>query len=254
MSEGQGWALRFLGVGNAQAPALGNSSAVIERGGQPLLMIDCGALAIDAYLRRYGAPPPAVFITHCHLDHVGGMEALFARAMFGPDKATPRLFVPAALVALLHARVADYPGVTAEGGSNFWDPFQLVPVTGGFWLDGCWFDVFPVRHGKPGSAFGLRLRASLVFTGDTRPIPEVLAEQADDDELVAHDCDLNGNPAHSGIDELEREYPAALRQRLLIYHYADLAAAAAIAARGFRIAEPGIAYPLRAPAELRSAP
>lgn len=254
MIEGQGWALRFLGVGNALAPALGNSSAVVERDGQPLLLIDCGPLAIDAYVRRYGSLPSSVFITHCHLDHVGGMEALFAQAMFGPDKATPRLFVPAGLVALLHARVADYPGVTAEGGSNFWDPFRLVPVSGGFWLDGYWFDVFPVRHGTPGSAFGLRLKASLVFTGDTRPIPEVLAGQADSGELVAHDSDLNGNPAHSGIDELEREYPAELRQRLLIYHYADPAAADAIAGRGFRVARTGIAYPLNAPADRRGAP
>ena len=245
------WALRFLGVGNAFATALGNASAVIERGGAPLLMIDCGPLAIEAYLAHYRALPSALFITHCHLDHVGGMEALFARAMFGTGAVAPVLYVPVGLVPTLHARVADYPGATAEGGCNFWDPFRLIPVGDGFWYAGRRFDVIPVRHGAPGSAFGLRLHGSLFYTGDTRPIPEVLAAAADAGERVAHDCDVHGNPAHSGIEELERDYPPELMQRLLLYHYADQAAADALRARGHRVARCGEAYPLAEPKEPR---
>lgn len=241
------WALRFLGVGNAFAPALGNASAVLECEGAPRLLIDCGPLAVETYLARYGAVPPALFVTHCHLDHVGGMETLFAQAQFRPGAVPPKLFVPVGLLPLLHARVADYPGVTAEGGVNFWDPFRVIPVSRGFWLDGQCFEVFAVRHYKPGTAFGLRLRGSFVYTGDTRPIPEVLAERADAGELIAHDCDLHGNPAHSGADDLEREYPPDLRARLLLYHYADNAAGQALAARGFRVAQAGAAYPLSPP-------
>lgn len=59
---------------------------------------------------------------------------------------------------------------------------------------------------------------SVVWTGDTRPIPEVLSTVADEGELVAHDCGLPGNPSHTGIDDLEREYPADLRARCLLYH------------------------------------
>jgi len=39
-----------------------------------------------------------------------------------------------------------------------------------------------------------------------RPIPEVLRQYAQTGELIAHDCGLTGNPSHSGIDDLEREY------------------------------------------------
>ena len=62
----------------------------------------------------------------------------------------------------------------------------------------------------------LRLPGSMVWTGDTRPIPELLAYYAGAGELVAHDCALRGNPSHSGLDDLEREYPAELLSRCVL--------------------------------------
>jgi len=235
------WTLHFLGVGNAAAAdQLGSSSAVIERDGAPALMIDCGQEALAAYQRAYGAIPPAVFITHVHMDHVAGLERLFFAARFDPKYCgRVRLYVPAAVVPHLQARVADYPGVLAEGGSNFWDAFQLVPVSSGFWHHNYWHDVFAVRHHAPGTAFGLRLRGALVYTGDTRPIPEVLSQQADHHELIAHDCGLIGNPSHSGLDDLEREYGEDLLRRLLLYHYGSVAEADAMQLRGYSVARAG---------------
>jgi ribonuclease BN (tRNA processing enzyme) len=229
------WELHFLGVGNASAVELGSASAVLERDGEPLLMIDCGQEALTAYLARYGAPPTAVFITHTHLDHVAGMERLFVQHYFGATRAQCRLYVPAPLVPWLQARVADYPGVLAEGGANYWDAFQLIPHRRGFWHQGLWFDVFAVRHHAPDTAFGIALRGSFVYTGDTRPIPEVLATIGNGHEPIAHDCGLIGNPSHSGIDDLEREYPAALLQRLHLYHYGSASDGDALAARGYRV-------------------
>lgn len=247
------WAMRFLGVGSAGAAGeLGSASAVIEHDGRPHLLIDCGLEALAAYLRRYAEPPRAVFITHVHMDHVGGMEQLFFRVWFDPARrGQVALYVPAAIVPHLQARVADYPGVLAEGGANFWDAFRLVPVTRGFWHAGWWHEVFPVRHHLPETAYGLRLRGSFVFTGDTRPIPEMLARFADAGELVAHDCALHGNPSHSGIDELEREYPRELLDRLLIYHYASHADGEVLAARGYRVARRDEVVALPAPVEAR---
>ena len=242
------WALQLLGVGSSQATELGSASAVIERDGAPLLMIDCGQEALTAYLARYGAPPAALFITHVHMDHVGGLERLFYKLYFDPQRrGTVRLYVPAPVVPHLQSRLADYPGVLAEGGANWWDAFQLVPVSRGFWHAGLWFEVVPVRHHLPESAYGLRLAGSVVWTGDTRPIPEMLARHADAGELVAHDCALVGNPSHSGVDDLEREYDADLRSRLLLYHYGSAAEGEALRARGHRVAAPGESVPLAEP-------
>jgi hypothetical protein len=227
---------------------LGSAAAVIERGGTPLLMIDCGQEALTAYLEIYGSAPQALFITHVHLDHVAGLERLFYQIFFDPARrGKVKLYVPATVVPYLHGRLADYPGVIAEGGANWWDAFHQVPVTRGFWHEGQWFDVFPVRHHLPDTAFGLRLQGSLVWTGDTRPIPEMLARFAGDGELVAHDCALDGNPSHSGIDDLEREYPAPLLARCVLYHYASFDHGDALRARGHQVAAAGDVLPLAEP-------
>jgi len=234
------WHLHFLGVGAAHATALGSSAVVFERDGEPQLLIDCGPDTLDRYHAAYGSLPQAVYITHTHMDHVAGLEQLFFKLWFDPDRrGSTRLFAHAGLIPWLQARVADYPGALAEGGVNFWEAFRLVPCTRGFWLDGLWFDVFPTRHHVPGTSYGLALDGSFVYTGDTRPIPELLARYVVSHELIAHDCSLVGNPSHTGIEDIEQEYGAALRARFVLYHYGSAADGATLIARGCRIAVAG---------------
>lgn len=249
------WSLQLHGVGNAAAVELGSAMATIERDRAPWLTIDCGGEGLTACLAQYGHPPRALFMTHAHLDHVGGFERLFVDSYFDPQwRGRVRLYVPAPLVALLHQRVGDYPNALAEGGANFWDAFQVIPVGASFWHEGVRLEVFPTRHHWPDTAFGLRLRGSVVWTGDTRPIPEMLAKFADADELIAHDCALHGNPSHSGIDDLEREYPRALLARCLLYHYASNEDGQVLAARGYRVAQPGQSLALAEPTAARAQP
>ena len=241
--------MRLLGVGNAAAVELGPAMASIERDGAPWLTIDCGGEGLTAYQQAYAGMPMALFMTHAHMDHIGGFERLFVANYFDEARrGQVRLYVPVTLLPLLHQRVASYPNALAEGGVNFWDAFRVIPVSDHFWHDGVRLEVFPVRHHWPDTAFGVRLRGSLVWTGDTRPIPEMLAKFADADELIAHDCALEGNPSHSGIDDLEREYPPALLARCLLYHYASAEDGEALRARGHRVASPGERVPLRTPA------
>jgi len=241
------YSLRFLGVGNAQARHLGSASAVLERTGQPSLLIDVGFGVLDAYRHTYGALPGAAFITHAHLDHIGDLESWFYQLAFAALD-LPRLFVPAALVPLLQRRIADFPNWVAEGGRNFWDVFQLIPVSDFFWHQGLRFAVFPVRHHAPDSAFGLAVHGSFVYSGDTRPIPEQLSVHAAQGERVFHDCSPLPNPSHAGLADLYSHYPAELVARMILYHYPDAATAAAYRKAGHAVAESVQPYALPEPA------
>lgn len=241
--------LRFLGVGGPGADL--GPVAVVERNGAPFLMIDCPPGALDAYRRQYGADPESLYLTHTHLDHVGGMEELFHGTIVAAQADAERrirLFAAAAIVPSLQARLVCNRFIRAEGAVNFWDAFQLTPLSEGFWLGGYWFGIFESRHMQPGFCFGLQLPGAFVYTGDTRPIPEVLTAVAATGERIFHDCGVEANPAHTGIDDLLREYPPALRSRVVCYHYGSEANARVFERRGLAVARSDVSIPVPAPA------
>jgi ribonuclease BN (tRNA processing enzyme) len=233
--------LRFLGVGNAQAlTTLGAAAAVLEYAHQPWLLIDCGPGTLERYINCYGELPQAIFLTHVHLDHIGDGEALFYRlALSSPAPALVKLFVPVLLIPWLQRRLADVPNILAEGGYNFWDVFQLIPVSDRFWYHQCLFSVFATRHHDDLSAFGLALAGVFFFSGDTRPIPELVTRLACHREWIFHDCTLMRNPSHTSLDELRREYTPEQCARLQLYHYASLSAATSMRQAGFQVVQPG---------------
>ena len=243
-------AMSFLGVGNASAVELGNSSCVLEANDQPILMIDCGPTSLVRFKERYAQEvPPNLFITHLHMDHVGGLEALFFKLFLSQAGGPPlKIFVPTYLITALHQKFANATHSVAEGGVNWWDVFHLIPVEESFWLMDSLFKVFPVRHFAYRSAFGLCLPGSFVYTGDTRPIPEILSTYAAENEIIFHDADITPSPAHSGVDELLEFYTDEQRSRIYIYHYASESAAKEIKQRGFKVVQPGATIRLNSPA------
>jgi ribonuclease BN (tRNA processing enzyme) len=241
--------LHFLGTGNAHANQLGSSCAVLEQGPSPMLMIDCGPDSVTAFRLQYqNRLPEALFLTHCHMDHIGGLENLFYRAYF--DQAYRhkiRMYVPVRLIQTLHQRVADYPGILAEGGVNFWDCFQLIPVSETFWHADMLFRIFPVRHHQHLSAYGLCLSGVFLFTGDTRPIPEIIGTYACQGEIIFHDANTRPSPSHTGIHEINPSYRPEQTRRMVFYHYESPQAGLVMEEMGFAVARPGERFALQHP-------
>lgn len=233
----------FLGVGSAQDSGLGHAAMVVELnsgGGKPSrLLVDCGPGVLYRFLKRYQALPDAVFITHCHIDHIADLENLFFSAWLNEPRVTPQLFVPLPILVCLHQRMAGYPGALAEGGVNFWEAFHLIPVTEQFIFSGVEFRLYPARHHAPNSAFSLHLPGGFFYSGDTRPVPEIISHKVNGGELIFHDAGIRGNPSHTGLDDLQREYSSAQRQRMHLYHYQNEDDARVFRQQGYRPLAPG---------------
>jgi ribonuclease BN (tRNA processing enzyme) len=233
--------VEFLGTGGAHSEDLGSSSARIRLPNSQTMLIDFGPdifFSVRARNLQFGA----IFITHAHLDHVGGLERLFFSVVF-KNQQPIKLFVPVSLVTRLHQIFGMAGSQVAEGGKNFWDCFQLIPITDYFYFGGYRFNVFPVRHHFPGEAFGLALPGCFVYTGDTRPIPEQLVAHAGRGELIFHDATTSSNPAHSALADIKKEYALHnVLDRLVLYHFDSSVERAVAETEGWKTVQLGLIY------------
>lgn len=221
----------FIGAGDASS-RIGHASCLIEQHQRPWLLIDCGHGTLNRYFDVTGnVLPSAVFITHLHWDHIGDLEQLYFKAFHHNQR--PILYVPVSLVEPLF-QLLQHTAI-AESGENVWDRLSLVPVKEGFWHKGVKLRVHPVRHHRPNSAFALHLPGHFFFSGDTRPIPEILHHEVCQSELIFHDCGLTGNPSHSGIEEILKEYQPDVLARIWAYHYHDDAMRQRIYEKGLNV-------------------
>ena len=91
------------------------------------------------------------------------------------------------------------------------------------------------------------MRGSFLYTGDTRPIPEVVGSFATAGEPIFHDCAVRGSPAHTGLEDVLREYPEEVRGRMVAYHYESETAAQALEQAGLRVARVDESFALPRP-------
>jgi ribonuclease BN (tRNA processing enzyme) len=230
--------LTFLGTGSAFTVGAANwqSNMLIESEDGRRLLIDCGGdarLAL-AELGLQASDIDAVYISHLHSDHVGGLEWLGFSTFFAATASRPILFIEENKVARLWAN--SLSGSMARSGlATLADYFEVRPVPGdgSFEWEGQRFDLAGMLHCMDGAvpliSFGLRFETDsgrFMITSDTRFEPQRYAGLYAWEEIIFHDCETtyteDGTPAPSGIhahyEEL-RTLPPELRAKMWLYHY-----------------------------------
>ncbi len=230
--------LRFLGTGSAFVTEPGNfhSNMLLEADtpdGVQRLLIDCGsdcrwAMAAQGLSQR---DVDAVYISHLHSDHIGGMEWLGFTTYFNPDLGRPTLFIPESLAApLWHTclkggmEVLDFGLATLD---SFFD-VRKVPDAGSFHWQGATCHLIPTEHlrardGASMTSYGLLIKGperTAYLTTDTRFNADPLLETYPQADVIFQDCETAACPsgAHSHYSHL-MGVPEELRGRMWLYHY-----------------------------------
>ena len=214
--------LTMLGVGHSEAMEHWNNNAMISVDNQRLL-IDAG-YTIKHALRQQGLTlenVDAIFITHVHADHCFGLERIGYECRFRYRRKPTLYLAPGIHKELWEETLKGVMGQVGEGTATLNDFFHIVELEGdAFEYRGVHLIYFQNRHtpGKP--SYGLCINEKLLFSGDTRAIPDILCRF--NPHTILHDCTLsNWNPVHASVTELLRAYPTTLRRRMYLMSYED---------------------------------
>lgn len=241
--------LTFIGVGSAFALNNFQSNMLLETQDRRLL-IDCGGDARFS-LNRLGlgaADIDAVYISHLHADHVGGLEWLCFSRYFA-ESPLPELYINERLADILWEQSLrggmasvqekamtlddffsfvhrlppngsfDFGGASCRPFStvHYFDCYELVPSYG------LLIDVYPEDQAFPSPQGSTGEPATKVMlTTDTQFCPAQLMNFYQSADIIFQDCETSAwkSGVHAHYQDL-LSLPDQIRAKMWLYHYQD---------------------------------
>lgn len=240
--------IQFLGVGGAfampttpgdlsTAPMQSNMVITSESGKR--MLFDCGGdIRFSAQMCGYGPNSfDAVYISHEHADHAGGLEWLLLNRLFGGGL-KPVLIAEAKLIQNLWTMLRPGLRVTTKGVMRSrhyyeerwfsWQSYEDRMNWEGLWLT--FVRNEHVVHSKqPMISYGVIVRTSdqnrFYLSSDTVFDDVQIITIAEKVDMIFHDCEVGYKTGvHAHYDEL-LTLPDAVRAKMWLYHYNPVEAA-----------------------------
>ena len=225
--------LQFIGTGGAFAPIeRGQSNMLLTSGCEKHLLIDCGMTA-PYKLTELGisaADINAVYISHLHADHIGGMEWLAFSTYFNPSTYKPTLFCERVLMKDLWERslrggMQCLQGIDADLSTYF----DCQPVTkgrhGSFRWEGYTFRLVSTLHVVGG--FHFNDSWGLMIHNNTRPDKKTFITT---DTQFTHPCPLQffyethegfKSGVHAHYDDMNQFLDEETKAKMVLYHHGE---------------------------------
>lgn len=227
--------VQFLGVGDQfSARDQYHSNMVITAGSGAKLLVDCGS---DV---KYSLSEckisltdiDAVYISHLHADHIGGLEWLALSTYFGGENKRLKLFCEEKLLSDLWNNALK-GGLACLGNKcmELSDYFDCHPLTEGgtFYWQGIQLELVKMPHvmGRACNMFSYGLLVenadkikSVFISTDTQFQPGLIESIAERASLIFHDCETSAvkSIVHSHYEQL-RTLPASVKNKMWLYHY-----------------------------------
>lgn len=218
--------IQMIGTGSAFSKSYYNNNALVTCN-EYTLLIDCGVTAPRALHELHVEFPQidAVFISHIHADHVGGLEELAFQLKY-KFKHRMKLFLPESIVTPLweHSLRGGLENI-AEGISSLHDYFEVIALPDGRHelLPGLTAELIQTEHIMEKPSYSLLLNDKVYYSADAKFNYELLVDLVDRRgvEVIMHDCLLSGpGIVHASLDELFT-LPEHVQKKVLLMHYND---------------------------------
>lgn len=218
--------LTFAGVGSAfTTHHYYQSNMIVNINHKHDLLIDCGGDARFSLLEigRTAKDIEAVYISHLHADHIGGLEWLGFSTYFNPNCIRPRLYIVETLIHDLWKSLE--AGMVDVGGDKLTleSYFDVHPLKEGESFDYCGVKITPFRtnHVENMLSYGLFLEGDkkLLITTDTQ-FDVSLFDFYRKADIILQDCETSPTPSgvHAHYGDL-RELDLSVKNKMWLYHY-----------------------------------
>lgn len=221
--------LTFIGSGDAFGSGGRLNTCFHVQGERVNFLIDCGASSLIGLKARQVVRNDiqAIFFTHFHADHFGGIPFFMLDAQFFSRRTQPLTLVGPAGLLGWYERVME----TSFPGSFATKPkfeLSLIELKAGqsAQLAGVTVRPFQAHHGHPGGPFfSYRLEAegrSLAYTGDTEWTDELIPAARQVDLFVAEAYFAEKKvKLHLDLASLVDKLPLIEPRRLILTHMSD---------------------------------
>ncbi len=230
--------IKFIGVGSAFTTIdyYQSNMLITAKSGKKLLLdsgtdirFSLGESDIDA--GNIGQHIDAIYISHIHADHVGGLEWIAFNTYFNPNAPTPKLFMNDETIDKLWNQSLR-GGLKCIEGKNMHlsDYFECHPVKNNdFIWETIHFTLWRMPHvvasPEDNYSYGLMMTENgsskkTFISTDTLFQPEVLTRISNDADLIFHDAETSPfrTGVHAHYDDLVT-LPREIKQKMWLYHY-----------------------------------
>jgi len=210
-------------------------------------LIDCGATALVA-MRRFGVDPKAIraiFISHLHGDHFGGLPFFLLDAQFVSRRTEPLVLVgpPGLDQRLRDAMEALFPGSSKIAWNFAIDSIAITPGKAHM-VGAVSVTPFPAAHESGAPSYALRLSCdgkTVSYSGDTEWTDTMIDAAAGADLFIIESSSYDRKvPYHIDYMTLRTKRDLLMARRIILTHMGpEMLARAKAGEIAFETAEDG---------------
>ena len=227
--------IQILGTGSAFCLHNHQSNLIVKKNKKILLVDAGGDIRFSLKNAGYGIRDiDALYISHLHNDHIGGMEYLALYSYFDPGDSPIKLFIHQSILKELWDNALK-AGLSSVQNKTLAlkDYFNIFPISSEliFEWQNIKFALIPTPHifnGKKNIfTYGLFIednesKKSIYLTGDTQFNPIKIQDAYNDADLIIHDCETSEfkSSVHSHYNEIKM-LDSHVKNKTYLWHYQD---------------------------------